>query len=112
MLAKIHRITKDREYGTIFRQGSRYFSQSFTVKYLLTNRPASRLGVIVSKSKIAKAVDRNLSKRRIRAIFREIWPKLSKPYDIVVLVKKEILTQSYTNLKREIEQFLKAKKII
>jgi len=112
MLARLHRITKDKEYAVIFRQGKNYYSPSFTIKYLLANHQTPRLGIVVSKSKIAKAVLRNQSKRRLRAIFWEFWPKLAMPYDIVVIVKKDILTQDYLGLKQEIMNFFKNKRII
>lgn len=112
MLARSCRITKDKEFAAIFQHGKAYFSKSFTARCLATNKKNPRLGIVVSKAKIAKAVLRNQSKRRLRAIFREFWPMLAKTHDIVVILGKEIINQNHQNLKQEVENFLKRKKLI
>jgi ribonuclease P protein component len=112
MLPSTARITKDKEFDLIFKKGQTYFCPLFTAKYLLTKTGRFRLGVIIGKSKMAKAVDRNLYKRRVRAVFQEIISLLPKNCDIVIIGKAGANKQSYTVLKQEIQKFLNKKRIV
>ncbi len=58
-----------------------------------------KVGFTASK-KIGNAVKRNFAKRRLRAAFLELQPHLNQGYYIFV-AKKEILTQEFTKVQRD-----------
>lgn len=59
--------------------------------------------IIVAGRKVSnKAVDRNLIKRRIRSIFRELTNKLDKEY--TVIVRSGAMNLDFQQLKQEIKE--------
>ena len=68
MLAKPHRITEAGDFAAVVRRGERRGGQAIVVHSHETD-PASpaRFGFVVSKS-VGGAVQRNLVKRRLRAL--------------------------------------------
>lgn len=69
-----------------------------------------RIGIVVPKKQLKRAVDRNLCKRRVRAIFRtnkDKWPKTESGshLDFVVFVKQEALEGGFKQLEKEMFLF-------
>lgn len=69
-----------------------------------------RIGIVVPKKQLKRAVDRNLCKRRIRAIFRtnkDKWPKTESGshLDFIVFVKQEALEGGFKQLEKEMFSF-------
>lgn len=50
--------------------------------------PQSRLGLVIAKKHLKRAVDRNRVKRVLRESFRTLEPPLAPAMDIVVLARK------------------------
>ncbi|MDP6969167.1 MAG: ribonuclease P protein component [Gammaproteobacteria bacterium] len=50
--------------------------------------PHSRLGLVIAKKHVKRAVDRNRIKRTLRESFRTLEHPLQPPVDIVVLARK------------------------
>ena len=50
-----------------------------------------RLGIIASR-RVGNAVIRNRAKRRVREIFRRIHDPNARPFDLVVIVRTELVT--------------------
>ena len=67
---------------------------------------APRAGFTASK-KVGGAVQRNLAKRRMRALVSDIVaPKARPHYDYVVVARAQILTRSYRLLEKELKHGL------
>ena len=67
---------------------------------------APRAGFTASK-KVGGAVQRNLAKRRMRALVRDIiGPKARAHHDYVVVARAQILTRSYRLLEKELKNGL------
>jgi len=69
-----------------------------------------RIGIVVPKKQLKRAVDRNLCKRRVRAIFRtnkDKWPKTESGshLDFIVFVKQEALEGGFKQLEKEMFSF-------
>ncbi|CAG1772727.1 Ribonuclease P protein component [uncultured bacterium] len=65
----------------------------------------NRYGFIVSKH-LGKAVTRNLIRRRLRAVVRELHPQLKPGYDIVIIARAALVEQPFMVLQRTVvEQF-------
>lgn len=69
------------------------------------NLEYSRIGITVSK-KIGKAVVRNKIRRRMKEIYREFEQDIAKGYDLVFVVKKNVLI-SFIELKSAFRHILK-----
>ena len=85
MLAKKHRLAKDRDIKLVFRQGRGFFNPYFNVKHLKSSFPP-RFAIVVSTKVAKQAVRGNRLKRIIRELIkREI--KNAKPGDYVIMAK-------------------------
>lgn len=73
--------------------------------FVLPNRlDCTRLGIAATR-KIGGAVERNRAKRRVREAFRlGSWPS---GLDLVVVVRKELVTADWTDVVREFQSLLK-----
>lgn len=69
--AKISRLSGQEAFGAVFRGPSFKVSHPTYLILAKTNRlNYSRLGLVVAKKHLKKAVDRNDLKRRVREVFR------------------------------------------
>ena len=62
-----------------------------------------RLGVIVSRKIAAKAVMRNLWKRKIREVFRQMQTEIKSGMTILVLPRRREKTPALQELKEDME---------
>ncbi|MFA6537693.1 MAG: ribonuclease P protein component [Patescibacteria group bacterium] len=94
MLNKKNRINKkteiDRFFGLGFgKDGGKNFSNEFFVLKIIkrkTDKP-SRFGFVVSNKVDNRATQRNLLKRRLRAIARKYLTKLQDGTEIMIIAK-------------------------
>ena len=91
---KSARLLTARQFQRVFdhvdcKQGGKYF----TLLSASNQHHCSRLGLVVAKRHLPRAVERNKTKRKIRESFR-IWSAennaLEDSFDVVVLVKPAI----------------------
>lgn len=84
MLARANRVVRPEDFRTIVRRGHRVASP-LAVYYRLEREPAdpARFGFIVSRA-VGGAVERNLLRRRMRAIGRELVEAGARGTDVVV----------------------------
>ena len=83
-----YRLSTSRDYRHVFTEPIRSADSSFTVLARLNKPCGPRLGVIVSKKNIAKAVQRNRIKRIVRDSFR-VHKHMIGTLDVVVICKKD-----------------------
>ena len=62
--------------------------------------PYSRLGLVIAKKHVKRAIDRNRIRRILRESFRTLEPPLKPPADIVVLARKGLGELNKSVLKR------------
>jgi ribonuclease P protein component len=84
MLPKANRLTKKKDFETVFTKGKGARNSFLAIKALNNNLPESRFGFVVSKKVSGKAMVRNLVKRRLRATVEKM-PMMSKSFDVVVV---------------------------
>ena len=53
-----------------------------------------------------KANKRNFAKRRIREIFRRLSPYLKNDYNVIIVIRKSLLTSSWRDVKKELIDLL------
>jgi len=110
MLARINRLTKDKDFERVAKQGEAVYSKEMAIKFLPNFLNFSRFGIVVSTKVHKSAVKRNLIKRRLRAIIKKNIKKIKTGYDVMILTKLAVLNLSYQEIKQILESlFEKAK---
>ena len=112
MLATVNRLCKKQDIARVLRQGRFIGAEFFTLKFLGNNLDASRFCFVVS-SKVAKqATQRNLIKRRLRHVVRDLLPQIKLGYDIVILTQATSKEAPYAQLRDVLLGALKKTKLI
>ncbi|MEL7037647.1 MAG: ribonuclease P protein component [Cyanobacteria bacterium J06592_8] len=73
---------------------------------------STRIGISISQKVSKRAVIRNRIKRKIRAALRQLLPKLSKGWDIVIVVKPTAIECNYAKFLQELEELLVQAEVI
>lgn len=85
---KKNRLLSQQDFQSVFVSTNKTGHKSFLALYCPNHCSYARLGIIVSKKRIARAVDRNCIKRIVRESFRCHKDQL-KGLDIIVLMRSE-----------------------
>ena len=83
------RLLNSSDYGGVFGKAEYKVSCRFILMLAIKHRNQSRLGLVVSKKNISKAVERNRVKRVIRESFRKNKSQIPN-LDVVVILRKGI----------------------
>lgn len=111
MLARQHRLTKEKDFEKIFKQGKAYYTKLLGVKILASQFRFNRFGIIISSKVSKKATERNRLKRRIRQAVRELDKKLKSGFDLAVIASPGFLKQDYEIIKGELEKIFRELKL-
>lgn len=103
MLKSENRLRKRKEFAYLYNNGEAKHTEHLTVVYLPTKHRALKVGFSVAK-KIGKAHTRNLVKRRLRSIVRDLVINLPDNYNVVVIAKSGVEKVSFSALKAETVQ--------
>ena len=101
MLNKRYRLTKNRHFQFVYKNGVKVFAKNSYLVYVPTKIKPCKIGVVVS-NKVGKAVVRNKVKRQIRSIIDEILQFLNNDNNYVIVAKPEIIHLDYLKLRKEI----------
>ena len=104
-MKKTYRVKSDKDFQTIFSQGTSVANRRFVVYYFKRNQSHYRVGLSVSK-KLGNAVTRNSIKRKIRHVLLEFSPHL-QPYDFVIIARKGVEELDYHEVKKNLLHVLK-----
>ncbi len=102
MLNKINRLTKDKDFDNVFKNGKSSYDKLIGVKAIQNQLENSRFGILISTKVSKKAVERNKIKRQIREIIRLQPDKIKFGYDIVIITLPAVLGKSYQEIKGSI----------
>lgn len=80
------RLLNGKEFGRVFDKAQAFGAKGYTVLVRENQRSGARLGLVVGKKKLKRAVDRNLFKRLVRESFRRHRHQLPD-LDIIVIAK-------------------------
>ena len=100
MLKSENRLRKRKEFAYLYNNGTAKHTPHLTAVYLPTKNRKLKIGFSVAK-KIGKAHIRNLVKRRLRDIVKDLVALLPDDYNMVILAKSEIENVPYSELKKE-----------
>ena len=106
MLKKDNRINSPVIFKEILKHGQKREHQYFKIVFLKNNLKQSRFAVIASSKNYPLAVKRNLIKRRMRNILKELINDLPLSFDVLVFIKKDCLTLKFSELKDKTREFL------
>ncbi len=101
MLAKANRVRRPADFRTIVRRGRRASTTHATIHLISTGEQDSRFGFIVSKA-VGGAVQRNLVRRRLRAVCVELLPQMRVGNDVVIRALPGSAEASWASLQSEI----------
>lgn len=99
MLKKRLRLKKNKEFTYIYRKGAKIKGRYF-ILYALKGSKEMKIGFSLSK-KVGNAVVRNLYKRRLHEIFKDLIPQM-KLNNYVIVASPFIRDASYQELKEDI----------
>jgi len=92
-MKKHYVLVNNREFQKVYRRGN-YAASSFLVVYCLkSNAEATKIGISTSK-KVGNSVKRNRMRRLIKENIRELYDKLKKGFNIVIVARK---SEKYAN---------------
>jgi ribonuclease P protein component len=110
MAAPVARLTRRPEFQRVSERGLRAAAPGLVLQAL--RRPegdegaAIRLGLTASR-KVGGAVERNRARRRLRALAREVLPRLGAPgHDYVIVARRETVKREWPRLKDDLESAL------
>ncbi len=101
-LARTHRLSKKAEFAAVFEEQLKVSQAWFLTLYKNSQKTHPRIGIIVSKRILKKAVARNHLKRLLREGFRQHCSQM-KTFDFVILVRKGCNLENKVKLKKELD---------
>ena len=100
------RLRSRGEFTAVQKSGRRVAGRYLTLLGQPNALGRDRLGIIASR-RVGNAVVRNRAKRRVREIFRRLRDSTSRPLDLVVIVKTELVTAPLPAVAAEFHAALK-----
>ena len=112
MLAKKHKLTKQKDFDNTFKNGKASFDSILGIKVINNDLPESRFGIMVSTKISKKAVDRNKIKRQIRSVIEKELDNIKQGKDIIIITLPAILNKTFQEIEKSIKNNLTKLKII
>lgn len=103
--SKKQHLVEDKQFRRVFNQKQKITTDAFRVYYCNNNLTHPRLGVIVAKKNISKAVARNHLKRLVREFFRLNKDKIGA-IDLVIFVNKRALDLTKKELEQQLDRII------
>jgi len=104
-LPKTRKVLASRDFRGAYERGKRYSFQSFTAFVVANDLGESRIGITATK-KFGSAVERNRAKRIVREVFRRAKDQVDGGYDIILNVRRRLLTDERAAIEGEFQQLL------
>ena len=111
MLERKCRLKKNKEFDLVFKEGKTVYGEFLGLKVRKNELNTNRFGILLSTKVSKLAVQRNLYKRRIKAIIRQENFKLISGYDGVVMVRPAVIGKQYKDIETEIQIIFKKLKL-
>ena len=102
VFSQFHRLRHKQDFQFVFAKPSKTIHKYLLALYRTNALDHARLGIIVNKSHVKRAPDRNRIKRVIRESFRH-HQQVLKGLDIIVLIRSECDTLDKKTLRDNID---------
>lgn len=112
MLPCLRRLNKNKDFERVAKTGQGIYVKEVGIKWAKNSLNFSRFGIVVPLKISKKAVVRNKIKRRIRAIVFQNLKTIKPGYDIMILVKPEIINLDFWELKEKLEILLNRARLL
>ncbi len=96
-------LNKSEDFALVHSRGKWIGNRLLGIKSMPNGLNLSRWGIITSK-RLGKAVVRNLVKRRLREIMRQL--NLKQGYDIIIISRVGIVSSSFLDIKNNVIHLL------
>ena len=103
--SKRTRLTDSPEFERVYRQGTAYRGELFSVHAFPNEQGSPRLGLSVSR-KVGNAVTRNAVRRRLREVFHSSVSEISGSLDLVVSARPAAAAATFDELRQEFSKSL------
>lgn len=87
-------------------------SSSYRLMITKNNLPVSRFGFIINKRIDKRSTVRNRIKRLIRSCIEEMLPKIKTGYDMLFIIRKNVIDRKRITLYDEIENLFNNHKLL
>ena len=87
MRAAAYRLSGQGAFETVFRTGRRIDGRYLQLVVAPASAGLGRTGYVIGRKVLARAVDRNRVRRKLREVFRALRPAIAA-YDVIVRVKR------------------------
>lgn len=111
-MKKVYRLKLQRDFDNVFKRGRSVAINGVTLKYINNNLEHCRLAEIISKKASKSAVQRNLLRRRLKEIIRTGYLDKIGNWDMVIIVRPELLKKDFMELKEIVRLVLEKAKLI
>lgn len=100
--SRTYRLASKHDFQSVFANPQKISRKSFVVLYRPNNLSHPRLGIVISKNNVKRAVDRNRLRRLVRESFRQQSHQL-KALDIIVLLRSKCSPSGRETLREDID---------
>jgi len=112
MLKKINRLTKNKEFDSVWKNGRSSFDAILGVKSLANGLTVNRFGILVSLKVSKLAVERNKIKRRLREIIRAELDNIKIGNDITIIALAPANKKDFSGLEASFKNNLKKLRLL
>jgi ribonuclease P protein component len=100
-----YRLRGAKAFAAVFASGTRYDGHFLQLIAATASQPPGRVGFVIARKMMRRAVDRNRLRRRLRENIRAVRPAVSA-YDVIVRVRRVIVRAEIANAARESQRLL------
>ena len=98
-------IKTSREIDRVSRLGRSHATSVFVMVCLVSRQGPPRVAIKVSR-KVGGAVVRNLIRRRVKSILRDLFPSLTRPCDCVVIGRQAAPQATFDRMREDLRRLL------
>jgi ribonuclease P protein component len=110
MIPKNNRVGKHL-FDEVFSLGRTEHGEFLYLKYIKTEKPISKVSVVVPKKIASRAVSRNSIRRKIQGCILPLLPVIKPYYACIFFLKKNILKTNQEDICNEVQELLKKAQI-
>lgn len=105
-MSELITLKENREFRRAYTRGKSFVSPDLVTYIIKNNNNNLRIGITTGK-KIGKAVERNRSRRIIRAAYFQLCDNIRKGYDIVFVARTKTPFRKSTDILKSMKNHLK-----